>query len=1161
MRTRILTIAIIFLILASLNILLFIPQATADDYVFGTNIKINDDDGTRTQKTPDLAVMDNGHIVAVWGDDRNGGYTDIYFSKSTDGGKLFGDGEPDTDIRVDNDPGDTYQRDPAIATSGNNVYVVWMDGRSGYYHIFFAKSTNGGASFTGFLRIDTQPTEVDLEFPDIAVSPSGTICVVWHEKETFDIYYTESTDGGASFLPTIRVDDTGAASSAQKYPKMAIDSEGDKYIVWQDNRSGSNDYDIYCAHASSSSTNFMSNVVRVDDAGATGSTSATRPCIATEGASNVYIAWKDDRTSASGDLYFDKSTDKGANFGTDIKVDDQSAGAPIQDRSSMAVDGGGIIHLAWEDKRTGKSEVYYANSTDSGANFGTNLRVTDSDIKINAPDHPNPVIAAGDAHQVYVSWKDKREESDLNIYFSKWGLSSQMGYPATLSNGRINKEMDGINKDFRYTVIYKDLDNDGPATGYPKLYVYTDHSKTTQLPGSPWEMQESDLSDKVYSNGKEYFKVVKLSEVHDYAYMFEAKASVGDQTIFQTPLKFGPKLDVTPPIFYDPAPDPIQGKWFNTQYVVCSITISDQDGMGVDPTKILYQYKTNSSSEWTRFYSNAVATPVGNTYRCEANITFKDGEENYVRWNATDLVSSGDLGYNISEAYEVKVDTTPVTFTNPVPPEVNWQNQESVTCSITINDFDGSGVDGTSVKYSYLPDGNPLFFGPIDAGVPQYGNTITVTAKDVPFKDGMNNFIKWHAKDLAGNEIISEQFNIKIDLDREPNVPPSPPNWIKPTDTRDSTPLIEWGPGSDDDPGDILEYSIQIGTFFDSDNILKWTSTGRNKYYLIQDQYSLDVGSYFVQLKAFDGLDYSSVFQSILNITATGNSPPSAPTSITPDLTRESRPMINWTGATDPDGDSLKYRIQIGSNSGADDILSFEDNVILMTPSYEPPTGLEDGIYYIQIISLDGFSGSSSIYQEFMKVAKFNPEITITNKKTVKQGDTSTSIKFTLKNNGSLSNNITLQLSGELYSKSSVTMSLKPSSPIHFDPYETKEITISIELPQSIQIDDYTFSIEVYSEDGLKEDQASRDVILEVTKSGPDTNGPTNGDDEKESDGFDIGSMIPIIAIIIIIIVVIAVIAAVASTSSKKKRAKQEEREFFHKEEEYEKLYGDRKKY
>lgn len=67
-------------------------------------------------------------------------YYDVSFRTSTDGGATFG-----STTNLSNNAGNSAF--PAIAASGNNVYVVWHDDTLGNNEILYKKSTDGGANF------------------------------------------------------------------------------------------------------------------------------------------------------------------------------------------------------------------------------------------------------------------------------------------------------------------------------------------------------------------------------------------------------------------------------------------------------------------------------------------------------------------------------------------------------------------------------------------------------------------------------------------------------------------------------------------------------------------------------------------------------------------------------------------------------------------------------------------------------------------------------------------------------------------------------------------------------------------------------------------------------------------------------------------------------
>jgi len=56
--------------------------------------------------------------------------------------------------------------EPAIATSWDNVYVMWVDAIAGNYDILYRRSTDGGASFGSTVNLSNNAG--DSLQPDIA---------------------------------------------------------------------------------------------------------------------------------------------------------------------------------------------------------------------------------------------------------------------------------------------------------------------------------------------------------------------------------------------------------------------------------------------------------------------------------------------------------------------------------------------------------------------------------------------------------------------------------------------------------------------------------------------------------------------------------------------------------------------------------------------------------------------------------------------------------------------------------------------------------------------------------------------------------------------------------------------------------------------------------
>ena len=100
---------------------------------------------------------------------------------------------------------------PQMSSDFNGVYIVFDDVREGNASVFFERSTDGGSTWTTPMRINDTPNGQHF-FPTISAS-LGTITIAWYDSRlntgptmtTLDVYLSESTDDGVSFLPNMRV--------------------------------------------------------------------------------------------------------------------------------------------------------------------------------------------------------------------------------------------------------------------------------------------------------------------------------------------------------------------------------------------------------------------------------------------------------------------------------------------------------------------------------------------------------------------------------------------------------------------------------------------------------------------------------------------------------------------------------------------------------------------------------------------------------------------------------------------------------------------------------------------------------------------------------------------------------------------------------------------
>jgi len=120
---------------------------------------------------------------------------------------------------------------PRVGVSGDNVYVVWQDVSLGNDEVFFASSSDNGATFGEPVNISSN--DGSSASPQIAVS-GDNVYVVWQDDSSgnLDIFLAASSDNGATFGEPVNISSNDGESSN---PQIITSSSGNVYTIWVDN--------------------------------------------------------------------------------------------------------------------------------------------------------------------------------------------------------------------------------------------------------------------------------------------------------------------------------------------------------------------------------------------------------------------------------------------------------------------------------------------------------------------------------------------------------------------------------------------------------------------------------------------------------------------------------------------------------------------------------------------------------------------------------------------------------------------------------------------------------------------------------------------------------------------------------------------------------------
>ena len=330
---------------------------------------------------PHLAT-NGANVYVVWSDDTSGN-GEVYFKKSTNGGSAW-----QKNVRLTYNAAASFC--PAIAVSGEQVFVVWEDGTPGNDEIYLITSLDGGATWQVSRRL-TYTAGLSAK-PEIAVYGSN-VCLVYEDDTSgnHEVFFRMSTDGGVSWQKPKRLTFTAGDSGDTEIAAYGANV----YVVWTDNTSGN---PVVFFRGST-------------DGGATWKAAlrlsllppyyARVPTVAVDG-QNVFVLWQQRKMDYTvEEIYFKKSTDGGVSWLASMNLSNNPSYSCLPDVAFIGTN----VYVVWTDMTAsnvlGCYDIRLKKSANRGTDWQSTLRLT-----YNDGDSSFPTVAVNDT-TLYITWQDE----------------------------------------------------------------------------------------------------------------------------------------------------------------------------------------------------------------------------------------------------------------------------------------------------------------------------------------------------------------------------------------------------------------------------------------------------------------------------------------------------------------------------------------------------------------------------------------------------------------------------------------------------------------------------------------------------------------------------------------------------------------------------------
>jgi hypothetical protein len=377
-----------------------------------------------TQWYPQIASDNAGGAVIAWTDGRLSSLNTNIVAQHVDanGKPLWDpDGLPICEA-------DGNQDKPVLLSVADGVIIAWQDNRAQNIDLYIQKLAWDGKIRWGKDGISVCNFPYSQEYPRLSPDGSGGAIVIWVDlrEENSDLYAQRIySDGNIAWTENGRP--VCQARNEQLNPQIVKLKTEDWLVIWEDSVGGKNKIDLFAQKLNSSGTPLWDER-GIPIAAFPGEQKNCTTTITPQG--NVIVVWEDTRAggsdivgqkiSANGLLLWDKTG----------QLLCAAQGSVIQQNIQLAATTKGEVVVAFEDARSGFSNVYAQKVTADGSLAWQRNALP---VAKAAANQFKPTIISDGKGGVYIAWEDYRLADQPTIRLQRLDSSGRPAWQSSLA--------------------------------------------------------------------------------------------------------------------------------------------------------------------------------------------------------------------------------------------------------------------------------------------------------------------------------------------------------------------------------------------------------------------------------------------------------------------------------------------------------------------------------------------------------------------------------------------------------------------------------------------------------------------------------------------------------------------------------------------------------